>query len=146
MNELDLFRITEKHGVDVVSAFDIYQLLGLNIAHYSKWYRLNITENDMFTKNIDWSYASSLGVMYINNQLVRSDRQDIAITLDTAKHILLMSKTEVGQRYRKYLIQFERNKANAPALTPSELLVQMAQQLVDRERKMRDSKNQFIGF
>ena len=137
MNELDLLPITKKNGIQVISAFDIYQLLGLNIAHYSKWYRLNITDNDMFTKNIDWSYASSLDVTYINNQPVRSDRQDIAITLHTAKHILLMSRTEVGQRYRKYLIEFE-SKTNRPVLTSSEILLQIAQRLVDQERKMRD--------
>lgn len=141
MDELELLPITEKNGIQVISAFDIFKLLELNISHYSKWYRKNITESDLFTKNIDWSYASSLGAMCINNQSVRSDRQDIAITLDTAKNILLLSNTEVGKRYRKYLIKFERDKANAPAFTPGEILVQMAQRLVDQERKMRETKS-----
>lgn len=96
---------TNEEGRQMVSARTLYLGLGLNKSNWSRWYPANIQKNEFFKEKVDW-----IGVRHYDegNQI-----QDFAITLEFAKHIAMMSRTEKSHQYRNYFIECEK-KANDP--------------------------------
>lgn len=85
---------TNEEGKQLVSARELYLGLGLNKSQWSRWYPTNIIKNDFFTKNVDW-----IGVRH---DVEGNEVQDFAISLDFAKHIAMMARTEKSHEYRNY--------------------------------------------
>lgn len=77
---------------------DLWRDLELS-EQYSKWFQRQLTE---FAQDVDFVRVE----VYLNptNNL---PIDDIAVTLETAKHIALMSRTAKGRAYRQRLIEFE---------------------------------------
>ena len=104
MNEL--IKVEVKDDVQVVSARELYK--GLEIAQrFSRWVSNNW---DMFEEGIDFNKCTSSTV--VNNGAVR-ELDDYAITIDMAKQLAMMVRTEKGKEYRKYFLELER-KWNDP--------------------------------
>ncbi len=96
----NLIEIKEVNGKKLVSARDLYLGLGLNKAVWARWYKSNIIENEFFSKNIDW-----IGVQH---NVEGNETLDFAITLEFAKHIAMMARTEKSHEYRNYFIECEK--------------------------------------
>lgn len=95
-----LINIKEQNGKQLVSARELYIGLGLNKTQWSRWATKNIEKNEFFKKNNEW-----IGVRhYVEGNEV----QDFAITLEFAKHIAMMARTEKSHEYRNYFIQCEK--------------------------------------
>ena len=114
MNEL-LEVKTNKQGKQIVSARDLYDGLGLNRAHWKRWYEKNILKNEFFKENMDWV---GFTIMVNGNQT-----QDFAITLDFAKHIAMMARTEKSHEYRNYFLECERRLNNISTISQKEKLL-----------------------
>ena len=99
---------TNEEGKQLVSARELYLGLGLNKAVWSRWYKTNILENDYFKKNLDW-----VGVQH---DVEGNEVQDFAISLDFAKHIAMMARTEKSHEYRNYFIECEKKVNQLPQL------------------------------
>ena len=97
----NLIEIKEENGKKLVSARELYVGLGLSKSEWSKWYKRNILANEYFEENTDWI---GFGVMTNGNKT-----KDFAITLEFAKHIAMMARTEKSHEYRNYFIECERN-------------------------------------
>lgn len=112
MNELIKIQ-TNEQGQQLVSARELYLGLGLNKAVWKRWYTSNIINNEYFKENEDW--------VGFNIMLNGNETQDFAISLDFAKHIAMMARTEKSHEYRNYFIQCERKlkeQSNTPMLSP----------------------------
>lgn len=96
----ELIKITEENGKRLVSAKELYLGLGMNKSNWSKWYKKNIITNEFFIENIDW-----IGV---RTEYEGNETMDFAISLDFAKHLAMMSKTEKSHEYRNYFIECEK--------------------------------------
>jgi|GEM_PF-438740 len=123
MNEL---QIIEKDGIQAVSARELYK--GLQIkCRFSLWWENNSKE---FVENEDFSgvYLKIQGNQHGGEQEI----QDYAISIDMAKSICLMSRTEIGKTYRNYLIRLEK-AWNTPEAVMSRAL-QLANQTLDNIR------------
>lgn len=84
----------------VVSAREFYIGLGLDKSHWARWSKKNIVEDDFFIEGADyWGFAIEAN----GNKI-----QDFIITLDFAKHIAMMARTEKSHEYRNYLIRIEK--------------------------------------
>lgn len=104
MNEL--IKVEVKDDVQVVSARELYK--GLEIAQrFSRWVSNNW---DMFEEGIDFNKCTSSTV--VNNGAVR-ELDDYAITIDMAKQLAMMVRSEKGKQYRHYFLELER-KWNDP--------------------------------
>lgn len=84
----------------VTSARELYLGLGLSKAVWKRWYDKNIVNNEYFKENIDW--------VGFNIMLNGNETQDFEISLDFAKHIVMMARTEKSHKYRNYLIECEK--------------------------------------
>ncbi|WP_053069906.1 antA/AntB antirepressor family protein [Clostridium novyi] len=89
-----------RKGQKVVSAKELYLGLGLNKAVWSRWYLSNIEKNEFFLENKDW-----VGVQH---NVEGNKTMDFEITLEFAKHIAMMARTEKSHEYRNYFLDLEK--------------------------------------
>lgn len=99
MNELIKIR-TNDEGKKLVSARELYDGLGLQRTNRKNWTEKNIENNEFFKENQDW-----IGCI-VNIQ--GNDCKDYAISLEFAKHLAMMSRTEKSHEYRNYFIECEK--------------------------------------
>lgn len=107
MDKLIEVSINDKHE-QVVSARDLHRGLEAK-TRFSQW----VTQNfKMFSEDTDfWSVVTTTQQ---NQWGGAKDIQDYAITVSMAENLALMSKTQMGVKYRAYFIEVER-KWNDPA-------------------------------
>jgi anti-repressor protein len=122
----ELIKITENSGKKAVSAKELYLGLELNKAHWSRWYPTNIQENDFFLENEHWQ-----GFTIMENG---NETMDFAISIDFAKHIAMMARTEKSHEYRNYFLECEK-QINTPKQIDSKMLFQIAQALEEKEKE-----------
>ena len=103
MNELIKIQ-TNEQGQQLVSARELYLGLGLDKSQWSRWYKKNIQENEFFLENNDWVVLDTMTTTEKGGQVAKN----FAISLDFAKHIAMMARTEKSHEYRNYFIQCER--------------------------------------
>lgn len=97
MNEL----ITVNFDTQTVSARELHKALGIE-KRFSAWFETN---SQGFIENED--FTSVLSGTVVNNGATR-ELQDYELSVDMAKHICLMSRTEKGRECRQYLIDLEK--------------------------------------
>lgn len=104
----ELIKIEVKNDQQLVSARELHK--GLNLKKkFSAWSDQNFKD---FDKNIDYTWEPKSYHVQIGNGATRLE-DDYFLTIDMAKQLCLMSRTEKGKQYRKYLIEIER-KWNDP--------------------------------
>lgn len=97
MNDL----ITVNFDTQTVSARELHKALGIE-KRFSAWFETN---SQGFVENED--FTSVLSGTVVNNGATR-ELQDYEMSVDMAKHICLMSRTEKGKQCRQYLIELEK--------------------------------------
>ena len=121
---------TNEQGQKLVGARDLYLGLGLNKAHWKRWSGQNIIQNDFFKESVDW-----VGFTIMVNG---NETQDFAISLEFAKHIAMMARTEKSHEYRNYFLECE--KIALQQNTPSYLIedsIKRAERWIEEERQRR---------
>ena len=84
--------------INSVNSRDLYIELGLAKGQYSRWIQTNLI--DQFLYNDDY-----IGV---RQDVEGNEVLSYIVTLDTAKHLCMMAKTENAMRFRKYFIEVEK--------------------------------------
>lgn len=105
----ELVKIKVKNDRQLVSARDLYK--GLEIkTRFSLWVKQNFK---VFEEGQDFTSVVTTTEVQNNGGTQRRELQDYLLTIDMAKELCMMSKTEKGKEVRKYFIQVER-KWNDP--------------------------------
>lgn len=93
--------ITVNFDTQTVSARELHKKLNVE-KRFSAWFETN---SKGFVEGGD--FTSVLSGTVVNNGAQR-ELQDYAVSVDMAKHICLMSRTEAGKQCRQYLIDLEK--------------------------------------
>lgn len=101
LENVPAINVKEENGQQLVSARELYKGLELK-KRFSSWVETNFSE---FAENED--FTSVLSSTVVNNGGTKAI-QDFLITVDMAKQLCLMSRTEKGKIYRRYFIEIER--------------------------------------
>lgn len=117
-----LIEITQKDGVSVVSARLLYQFLEIK-TDFSDWCRRMFEYG--FEENIDFTILLKNG----ENKISKSNPLNYALTLDTAKEISMLQRTEKGKQARQYFIECEKKlHSQTPQLSRKDLALMVIAQ------------------
>lgn len=98
MNEL--IKITEVEGKQAVSAKELYRVLDLADGQFSRWAAKNILENSFAVEGEDFQ-----GFDIVSNG---NETKDYILSIDFAKRLAMLARTEKGESVRKYFIECEK--------------------------------------
>ena len=135
--ENELIKIkTNNDGQQLVSAKELYLGLGLRKQNWSRWYPTNIQKNDFFKENIDW-----IGVLHNEEG---NETMDFAISLEFAKHIAMMARTEKSHQYRNYFIECEQKSIETQiSISANKEIQELKSTLEDFKRVTEEAKHQY---
>lgn len=128
MNEL--IKVTTKEDVQVVSARELYKVLGVK-TRFSQWTKQNFKH---FRENVDFSPVVTTTQQ--NQYGGTKELQDYALTIETAKHIAMMSGTDKGYEIRDYFIKVEQ------AWNSPEMVMKRALEIANKKVEKLKLENQ----
>jgi phage anti-repressor protein len=102
--------------VNSVSARELHKALGLAKSQFNRWIKTNLLDNPFFTENIDYIvHRLNVDGLRQNSRGFWIDKTgkvveiiDYILTLDTAKHLTMLSKTTKAHQIRNYFIEIEK--------------------------------------
>lgn len=103
MSDNQLIEIKVKNHTQLVSARDLHKGLGLK-KKFSAWWEQNSKD---FEEGIDFAREPESYQVQLGNGATKL-MNDYFLTIDMAKELCMMSKTEKGKEVRKYFIEVER--------------------------------------
>lgn len=143
MNEIvkiDIKQIGDEE-VNAVNARDLWRALEIN-KDFSNWIKAQI-ESLGLEENIDYIVFAQK----VENQEGGRPKIEYIITLDSAKHIAMASRTEKGREVRKYFIEVEKQwKKNMPSymiadpIKRAERWIEEQKERMALERKIEEDK------
>ena len=98
----ELIKITEENGQRAVSARELHLFLGVG-RDFSNWIKGRIEEYG-FIENQDYMVFAEIG----ENSNGGRPLKEYALTLDMAKELSMVEKTERGKQARRYFIEMEK--------------------------------------
>lgn len=129
MNELINVTLNENNE-PIISARQLHKTLEVK-TRFSQWVEQNFK---MFKENEDFS---SVVTTTQQNQYGGTKKlQDYAVTIRTAEHLAMMSKTNKGHEVREYFIQVEKD-FNSP-----EKIMARALLMADKKIKLLENENE----
>lgn len=128
MNQL--IKITESNGRQVVSARDLYEFLEVNTA-FTNWckrmFEYDFQEGRDFMPILAETYSSIGG----------RPSTDYALTLECAKEISMLQRTDKGKQARRYFIEIEKRfVSQMVSLEPEEIMLQQLQMIVAQKKRL----------
>lgn len=141
-----LIRISESNGQKAVSAFELYKTLGYNNGNFSYWKKRNITENEYALHGVDWFELILNDELETNNSSFETSKaNDVVLSLDFAKRLAMLARTEAGEKIRRYFVEVERQ---AIRQTNTALLFKMQEieNQIDIQTEIRNKANEELRF
>ena len=130
MNEL--IEVKTKEDVQVVSARDLHEVLGVK-TRFSLWVKQNFKH---FRDCIDFTSVVTTTEVQNNGGVQARDLQDYVLTIETAKHIAMMSGTDKGYKIRDYFIKVEQ------AWNSPEMVMKRALEIANKKVEQLKTENQ----
>ncbi len=133
----ELIKVTEENGQQLVSARELYDFLGYDKSQWSRWSNKNIVNEEYFTENQDYQSFDTMS----NGNLTT----DYIITIDVAKELSMMARTEKGKEARQYFINCEKKLKEIiqKPLSVEEMIVLQAQSMIDVKNDIQRLENKF---
>ena len=100
----ELLKVSYESDEPRISARELYKNLGIS-KRFSAWFESN---SQGFAEKEDYTSVLISTEVQNNGGIQKRELQDYSLTVDMAKHICLMSRTEKGKQCRQYLIDLEK--------------------------------------
>ena len=126
-----LFQITIQNDQPAVSARELHEFLEVG-ADYRHWFPRMCEYG--FTEGQDFNTVKIDRVQQEGNRMVTRTVDDAAITIDMAKELCMLQRSEKGKIARRYFLQLEKDW-NSP-----EKLIARALLMADKKIKVLESK------
>ena len=117
---MQLIKVEEKEGKQLVSARELHKFIGCS-ERFGNWFERQLQYD--FDENKDYTGCKTF------NTLANKELQDYIITIDMAKEISMIHRTEKGKQARKYFIELEK-AWNSPEAVMARAL-QMSQRTLE---------------
>lgn len=127
----ELIKIDYTNEQPLVSARDLHEFLEIG-ARYNDWFPRMMEYG--FTEGVDFNLLKNERVQMEGNRAVSRTVYDAALTIDMAKELCMIQRTEKGKQARQYFLQLERDW-NSP-----EKVMARALQIADRKIKNLEIK------
>ncbi|MBP1950249.1 antA/AntB antirepressor family protein [Virgibacillus litoralis] len=114
-------------GEKVVFARELHEALFI-FTRFNDWIQRNLISVG-FTENVDFYSLLS--------KTSGRPSQDYVLTLDTAKHITMIQRNEVGMKIRQYFIDLEKNNRMQQPNSQAEMMLMFAEQFVNQEKELK---------
>lgn len=111
----------------LVSGRELHRGLGIK-TDYTEWFPRMCKYG--FTEGVDFNFLKFGKVQKEGNRLITRDIIDHQLTIDMAKEICMIQRSEKGKEYRKYFIELEK-KWNTPEAVMARAL-QMANEQLEK--------------
>ena len=124
----ELIKITEQNGCQAVSARDLHKFLEIT-ERFSSWFERMLQYG--FVENVDYQ-----GCEFFNT-LANQTLIDYALTLDCAKEISMLQRSEKGKMARQYFIECEKQLRSGKFALPTtykEALQSLLEEVEAKER------------
>jgi len=138
----ELIKITETENGNVVDAKELYIFLGYDITQWSRWCSRNIEKNDFAIEGTDYALLDRV-----------SRTKEFALSIEFAKKISMMAKTEKGEEARNYFLECEQlaKSATKNIVAPSyqiENPIERAKAWIAEQEKvlLLEEKNEKLQF
>lgn len=126
---------TRKDGRRAVSARALHE--GLKASErFSNWFERYVTKYG-FVDGQDFTSVKSFTL--VNNGATR-EIQDYSLSLDTAKHVCMLQRNELGMKFRQYFIECEKELQKQLPGTYKEALKRLIEEIEEKERLEEQNK------
>lgn len=126
---MELIKITDHDGKKAVSARELHGFLEAT-ERFSNWFNRQLQYG--FTENIDYVGRKEF------NTLANQTLDDYALTLDCAKEISMIQRTDKGKQARQYFISCEKKMQElAKPLSTFELMQYSLDKLIEQEQRVK---------
>lgn len=136
----DLIKLIQQDDKTLVSGRDLHNFLGVN-EKYTQWFKRMVDYG--FAENVDFSSLSDY------SEKPQGGRPSInhALTLDMAKEVAMIQRTDKGKEAREYFIKVEKsyhklNGSDDPVLAQLQLLSKVRQDQLAQEKKLKSIETQ----
>ena len=135
MNEITI-AINYDNDTPTISGRELYEALGIK-TQYTKWFARMCEYG--FAENIDYVAVSQKRLTAQGNETTFTDH---AITIDMAKEICMIQRSEIGKRCREYFLEVEKKWNSQEAVVARALLVANHQlELAKQQNKVLTETN-----
>lgn len=118
------------NGENAVSARSLYEFLEIK-EHFTQW----------IERMFDYGFNESVDYQAIKEFISHSNgfggtyKTDYALTLDTAKEIAMLQRTEKGKQARQYFIECEKQNKIKP-MSIEEMIIANAQSMIETKKRL----------
>lgn len=135
----ELINVTNQNGELLVSARELHEALGIK-TKFNDWFNRMLQYG--FDENVDYIAITQKRVTAQGNEISFTD---YIITIDMAKEICMIQRTDLGRKYRKYFIECEKKLKQLQ--TPSYMIddpIERAMAWIEeqKQKKLLQQQNQ----
>lgn len=134
--------ILENQTKPGVSARKLYQFLELNPTAWARWAKKNIVQNPYAVEHLDWEGFLPDVENRTDTSAGGRPTQDYALSMDFAKKLAMMARSEKGEEARQWFLQCERvatQQASLPVVHDrrTQIAIEMLVRLDDAEHRLQ---------
>lgn len=110
-----LVKITENNGKKAVSARELYEGLGYDLSQWARWYVKNIEKNQFAIEGEDFIQFDMMSKTPEGGRPTK----DFILSIDFAKKLSMLARTEKGEQIRNYFIEVEKQMTETYSIPQS---------------------------